>query len=42
MLRQLLSSHNNGQSMEIVSKVWTMLRQLSSSSDNGKSMVIYP
>ena len=43
MLRQLLSSSDNGQSIEIyIPKVWTMLRQLLSSSDNGQSMVIYP
>ena len=42
MLRQLLSSSDNGQSMVLyISKVWTMLRQLLSSSDNGQSMVIY-
>ena len=42
MLRQLLSSSDNGQSMVIYFKVWTMLRQLLSSCDNGQSMVIYP
>ena len=41
MLRQLLSSHDNGQSMAIYPKVWTMLSQLLSSHDNGESMVIY-
>ena len=42
MLRQLLSSNDNGQSMVFIPKVWTMLRQLLSSHDNGQSMVIYP
>ena len=42
MLRQLLSSSVNGQSMIIPLKVWTMLHQLLSSSDNGQSIVIYP
>ena len=42
MLRQLLSSHDNGQSMVYIPKVWTMLCQLLSSHDNGQSMVIYP
>ena len=42
MLRQLLSSSANGQSMELYPKVWTMLRQLLSSSYNSQSMVIYP
>ena len=42
MLRQLLSSSVNGQSMIVIPKVWTMLHQLLSSSDNGQSMVIYP
>ena len=42
MLRQLLSSSDNGQSMVIYPMVWTMLRQLLSSHDNGQSMVIYP
>ena len=43
MLRQLLSSSDNGQSMDIyISKIWTMLRQLLSSHNNGQSMVIYP
>ena len=42
MLRQLLSSHDNGQSMVIYPKVWTMLSQLLSSHDNCESMVIYP
>ena len=42
MLRQLLSSHDNGQSMVIYPKVWTMLSQLLSSHDNGESMLIYP
>ena len=42
MLRQLLSSSDNGQSMVIYLKVWTMLRQLLSSCDNGQTIVIYP
>ena len=42
MLRQLLSSHDNGQSMLIYPKVWTMLSQLLSSHDNCESIVIYP
>ena len=42
MLRQLLSSYDNGRSMVIYLIVWTMLRQLLSSHDNGQSMVIYP
>ena len=42
MLRQLLSSHDNGQSMVMYPKVWTMLSQLLSSHDNGQSMVICP
>ena len=42
MLRQLLSSSDNGQSMVIYPKVWTMLCKLLSSHDNGHSMVIYP
>ena len=42
MLCQLLSSSDNGQSIEYIPKVWTMLRHLLSSSDNGQSMVIYP
>ena len=43
MLRQLLSSsHDNGQSMVYIPKIWTILRQVLSSSDNGQSMVIYP
>ena len=42
MLRQLLSSSDNGQSMEIYPMVWIMLRQLLMSHDNGQSMVIYP
>ena len=43
MLRQLLSSHDNGQSMVIyIPKIWTMFRHLLSSHKNGQSMVIYP
>ena len=42
MLRQLLSSSDNGQSMVIYPLNMNMLRQLLSSSDNGQSMVIYP
>ena len=42
MLRQLLLSSDNGQSMVIYPKVWTMLRQLLSSHDSGQSMLIYP
>ena len=42
MLRQLLSSYDNGQSMVIYPYVWTILQQTLSSSDNGQSMVIYP
>ena len=42
MLRQLLSSHDSGQSMVYIPKISTMLRQFLSSSDNGQSMVIYP
>ena len=38
----MLSFSDNGQSMIIYPKVWTMLRQLLSSHDNGQSMVIYP
>ena len=38
----MLSSSDNGQSMVVYPKVWTMLRQLLSSHDNGQSMVIYP
>ena len=41
MLRQLLSSSDNGQSMVIYP--WGIIHaQLLSSSDNGQSMVIYP
>ena len=42
MLRQVLSSSDNGQSMVIYLYGWTMLRQLLSSRDNGQSMLIYP
>ena len=42
MLRQLLSSSDNGQSMVIYPYGMNHLRQLLSSSDNGQSMVIYP
>ena len=42
MLHQLLSSHDNCQSMVIYPNDITMLRQLFSSTDNGQSMVIYP
>ena len=42
MLRQLLSSNDNGQSMVIYPIVWTNLDQTLSSSDNGQTMVIYP
>ena len=42
MLRQLLSSCDNGQSMVIDPWVLSMLRQLSSIHDNGQSMVIHP
>ena len=42
MLRQLLSSSDNGQSMVIYPNVWTILHQTLSSSDNGQSLVIYP
>ena len=42
MLRQLLSSDDNGQSMVYIPKVLTMLRQLLSSYDDGQRMVIYP
>ena len=42
MIRQLLSSHDNGQSMVIYNpKVFLMLHQLSTSHDNGQSIVIY-
>ena len=41
MLCQLPSSHDNGQSMEYIPKVWFMLSQLSSSHDNSYFMVIY-
>ena len=42
MLRQLLSSSDNGQSMVIYPSAITMLRQLLSSHDNGQNIVIYP
>ena len=42
MLRQLLSSNDNGQIMVIYPLGVNMLRQLLSSSDNGQSIVIYP
>ena len=42
MLRQLLSSSDNGQSKVIYPNVWTILDQTLSSSDNGQSLVIYP
>ena len=42
MLRQFLSSHDNGQSMVIYPLGMKMLCQLLSSYDNGQSMVIYP
>ena len=42
MLRQLLSSSDNGQSMVYIPKVWTMLRQLFSSHDSGQGILIYP
>ena len=42
MIRQLLSSDDNGQSMVIYNpKVFLMLHQLSTSHDNGQSIVIY-
>ena len=42
MLRQLLSSSDNGQSIRYIPKIWTMLSQLLSLGDNGQSIVIYP
>ena len=42
MLRQLSSSHDNGQSMVIYPSGMNHAPQLSSSHDNDQSMVIYP
>ena len=42
MLRQLLSSSDNGQSMVVYPLGMIHLRLLLSSSDNGQSMIIYP
>ena len=42
MLRQLSSSHDNGQSMVKYASSMNNLRQLSSSHDNGQRMLKYP